>query len=104
AAPSLVFRGGAVRVGGGAARAGGADVWLARYITSTVEITIPRGENSGHTLPYKNVVREMVLLGEWQGEAATFPVPGGDTSLAEAALVQAGGAGPLLAAAERESS
>ena len=99
--PSLGFSGGAVKVGAGAAPAGGADVWLARYIPSTVEVTIPRGENSGHTLPYKHVVREMVLLGEWQGEAATFPVPDGDTSLAEAALVQAHGVGPILAAAKR---
>ena len=76
--PSVGFSGGAVTVGAGAAPAGGADVWLARYIPHTVEVTIPRGENAGHTLPYKDVVREMVLLGKWRGEAATFPVPGGD--------------------------
>jgi hypothetical protein len=99
--PSLGFSGGAVKVGAGAAPAGGADVWLARYIPHAVEVTIPRGENAGHTLPYKHVVREMVLLGEWQGEAATFLVPGGDPSLAEAALVQSHGAGPILAAAKR---
>jgi hypothetical protein len=99
--PSLGFSGGAVKVGAGAAPAGGADVWLARYIPHAVEVTIPRGENAGHTLPYKNVVREMVLLGKWQGETATFPVPGGDQSLAEAAIVQASGAGPILAAAKR---
>jgi hypothetical protein len=99
--PSLGFSGGAVKVGAGAAPAGGADVWLARYIPHTVEVTIPRGENAGHTLPYKHVVREMVLLGKWQGEAATFPVPGGDPALAEAAIVQTNGAGPILAAAKR---
>ncbi|HEY5202998.1 MAG TPA: DUF1223 domain-containing protein, partial [Roseiarcus sp.] len=99
--PSLGFSGGAVTVGAGAAPAGGADVWLARYIPHAVEVTIPRGENAGHTLPYKHVVREMVLLGKWQGEAATFPVPGGDSSLAEAALVQANGVGPILAAAKK---
>ena len=99
--PSVGFSGGAVTVGAGAAPAGGADVWLARYIPHTVEVTIPRGENAGHTLPYKHVVREMVLLGKWRGEAATFPVPGGDPGLAEAAIVQASGAGPILAAAKR---
>ena len=62
---------------------------------------IPRGENAGHTLPYKHVVREMVLLGKWRGEAATFPVPGGSPDLAEAVLVQANEAGPILAAAKR---
>ena len=68
---------------------------------SAVEVTIPRGENAGHTLPYKDVVREMVLLGHWRGEAATFSVPAGDPTLAEAAIVQADGAGPILAAAKR---
>src|ERR1700733_10680098 len=41
--PSLGFSSGAVTVGAGAAPAGGADVWLARYIPHTVEVTIPRG-------------------------------------------------------------
>ena len=89
-------------VGRGPAPAGGAEVWLARYIPRTVEVVIPRGENGGHTLPYKHVVREMVLLGTWRGEAATFPAPhGSDPGLAEAVLVQADGAGPILAAAKR---
>jgi hypothetical protein len=100
--PSVGFAGGAVSIGAGSARAGGADVWLARYIPHTVEVSIPRGENAGHTLPYKDVVREMVLLGHWHGEAATFPVPAGDGGgLAEAVIVQAMGAGPILAAARR---
>ena len=100
--PSVGFSGGAVTVGRGAAPSGGADVWLARYIPRTVEVSIPRGENAGHTLPYKDVVRELVLLGKWRGAAATFPAPeGGDPGLAEAAIVQASGAGPILAAAKR---
>jgi hypothetical protein len=91
-----------VTVGAGAAPAGGADVWLARYIPHTVEVAIPRGENGGRTLPYKDVVREMVLLGKWRGQAETFPVTGGsDPGLGEAAIVQANGAGPILAAAKR---
>jgi hypothetical protein len=100
--PNLGFSGGAVTVGAGAAPSGGADVWLVRYIPRTVEVAIPRGENAGHMLPYKDVVRELVLLGKWRGEAATFAVPGGSESgLAEAAIVQASGAGPILAAARR---
>jgi hypothetical protein len=99
--PSVDFSEGKVTVGRGAAPVGGADVWLARYIPHAVEVTIPRGENAGHTLPYKDVVREMVLLGKWRGEAVTFPAPGADASLAEAAIVQASGAGPIIAAAKR---
>jgi hypothetical protein len=100
--PSVSFTGDAIAVGAGAAPAGGADVWLARYIPRTVEVAIPRGENAGHTLPYKDVVREMVLIGRWHGEAATFPRPAtGEPGLAEAAIVQGAGAGPILAAARR---
>lgn len=100
--PNVGFAGGAVTVGAGAAPSGGADVWLARYIPRTVEVAIPRGENAGHTLPYKDVVRELTLLGHWRGEAATFPVPGGaESGLAEAAIVQGAGCGPVLAAARR---
>src|SRR5271165_3980249 len=100
--PSVGFSNGAVTVGAGAAPAGGADVWLARYIPRTVEVSIPRGENAGHTLPYKDVVREMVLIGKWRGEAASFPVAGAsEPGLAEAAIVQGNGCGPILAAARR---
>jgi hypothetical protein len=102
AGPSLAFSSGALTVGAGAAPAGGAEVWLARYIPRTVEVSIRRGENAGHTLPYKHVVREMVRLGQWKGEAATFPLPAAsDAGLAEAAIVQTSGSGPILAAAKR---
>ena len=97
--PSVGFSGGAVTVGAGPAPSGGADVWLARYIPRIVDVAIPRGENAGRTLPYKDVVREMVLIGHWHGEAASFPLPaGGEAGLAEAAIVQASGEGPILAA------
>jgi hypothetical protein len=100
--PNVGFSGGAVTVGAGPAPSGGADVWLARFIPRTVEVAIPRGENAGHTLPYKDVVREMVLLGKWRGEAATFALPGGgEAGLAEAAIVQGAGGGPVIAAARR---
>jgi hypothetical protein len=100
--PEVRFDGGAVTVGEGAAPARGADVWLALYDPHTVEVAIPRGENAGRTLPYKDVVREMVVLGRWQGQAARFPLPDGtDSRLAEAAIVQTAGSGPILAAARR---
>jgi len=100
--PDVAFAGGSVAVGPASPPAGGADVWLARYIPRTVEVSIPRGENAGHTLPYKDVVREMVLIGHWHGDAATFPLPaGGEPGLADAAIVQGAGAGPILAAARR---
>jgi hypothetical protein len=92
---------GAVAVGAGIAPVAGADVWLARYDPRTIEVAVRHGENSGCTLPHKDVVREMILLGHWRGEAAMFPVPDSEAELAEAAIVQAAESGPILAAAKR---
>ena len=100
--PAVRFAGGAVSVGAGAAPVGGADVWLARYDPRVVEVAVRRGENAGHTLPHKDVVHEMILIGHWHGPAETFSLPsGGEAGMADAVLVQAAGAGPILAAARR---
>ena len=64
-----------------------AEVWLCP-ITSKAAIDIHRGENSGHTMTYTNVVRRWVKLGDWNGKAVSFTVPvadlpNGDYSLAD---------------------
>jgi hypothetical protein len=46
-------------------------------------------------------VREMVLLGRWDGRQASFPAPADSSGLAEAAIVQEAAGGPILAAAKR---
>ena len=100
--PSVAFADGGVTVGPAVAPRSGADVWLARYDPHVIEVVVKRGENAGKTLPHKNVVREMILLGHWQGEGARFPLPpAGDPELTEAAIVQIAGAGPVLAALRR---
>ena len=67
----------------------------------SIEVAVRHGENSGRMLPHKDVVREMILLGQWRGEAAIFPVPASEAELAEAAIVQAAESGPILVAAKR---
>ena len=69
------------------------EIWLCP-ITRTVPVEIGKGENSGKTITYYNVVRRWVKLGEWTGAARNFKVPvsdvtgaGGD---AVAVVVQAG--------------
>lgn len=90
----------AVAIGGGTAPAGGADVWLVRYDPRLVEVPIRRGENGGKTLPHKNVVREIVRLGAWTGRPIRYALSApSDPRLSAAVLVQATGAGPILAAA-----
>jgi hypothetical protein len=69
------------------------EVWLCP-ITKNADVTIARGENTGHTITYHNVVRRWIKLGEFTGAAQTFTVPkqdvtgvGGD---AVAVVVQSG--------------
>lgn len=50
------------------------EVWLCP-ITGKVMVNIGRGENSGRTVTYTNVVRRWIKLGDWTGEAKDFTVP-----------------------------
>jgi hypothetical protein len=76
-----------------------ADVWLVRYDPRVIQVPIHRGENSGRTLPHRDVVRELTRLGAWDGAAATFAFrPVSDANLRTAVLVQEGPGGPILAA------
>jgi hypothetical protein len=51
-----------------------AEVWLCP-ITKSIPVAVGRGENSGHSLTYTNVVRRWIKLGDWTGKAETFDVP-----------------------------
>ena len=51
-----------------------AEVWLCP-ITRSIEVAIGRGENSGHTFTYHNVVRRWIKLGDWNGQPATWSIP-----------------------------
>jgi hypothetical protein len=70
---------------GGEARA---EVWLCP-LSKKVEVAISRGENSGNTFTYHNVVRRWVKLGEWNGKAESWSIPVADfkTNEVDAAAV-----------------
>jgi hypothetical protein len=53
---------------------GQAEIWLCP-ITKSIPVVIARGENTGHTITYTNVVRRWIKLGDWSGKAETFNVP-----------------------------
>ena len=96
--PAVDIAGGRVTVQGG--RTGRpADVWLVRFDPNVVQVPIRAGENGGRTLPHKNVVRELVRLGDWDGTSRSFALPAGRPDLAVAVLVQDGRGGPIIAAA-----
>ncbi len=96
--PALTLLPGSVRIAAAPAK-GAADVWLVRYDPRTIDVAVKAGENSGRTLPHRNIVRELTRLGRWSGSAASFTYAAAAPGLATAILVQAPGGGPILAAA-----
>jgi hypothetical protein len=84
------------------ARGEEAAVWFVA-IDRAHETPIKRGENSGRTIRYSNVVRQLDRIGTWRGQPAEFQVklpaqgaPGGDGC---AVLVQSTKNGRILGAA-----
>lgn len=77
-----------------------ADVWLVRYEPRAIEVPIRAGENSGKTLPHRNIVREFIRIGQWSGGSARFALPAATRpGLATAVVVQSGPGGAIIAAA-----
>ncbi len=96
--PLLRIAGNTVVVGGRTAAP--VDVWLVRYDPRNVEVAIKAGENSGRTLPHRNIVHELVQIGRWSGGSARFAIPAARRpGLDTAAFVQAGAGGAIIAAA-----
>ena len=77
-----------------------ARVVLVRYDPRVLNVPIQAGENSGVTLPHRNVVREVVDLGAWTGGTRSYLLPAPTRpGLKSAILIQQGLGGPILAAA-----
>ncbi len=97
AGPAVRVTDASAQIGAGA---GQADVLLVRYDPALVQVPIRRGENAGETLPHRNVVFQLVSLGEWHGQAVSLALPRPPKAgLKSAILLQQAGAGPILAAA-----
>jgi hypothetical protein len=97
-APDVRIASGAVTVGAG--KPGTYQVWLVRFDPNIENVPIARGENGGLTLPHKNVVKQLVKLGEWDGRQASYVIPAtSQPGLREAVLVQSGPGGAIVAAA-----
>jgi len=95
--PSLHLSETEVEVGAGA---GKAEVLLVRYDPNVLMVPIQHGENGGITLPHRNVVRQILKLGPWDGAPRRYTLPPAhQAGLKTAILVQLGKGGPILAAA-----
>ncbi len=98
--PALAMAGGRIAVSASAARATPATVWVVHYDPRTLNVPIRAGENGGRTLPHRNIVRELVSVGRYDGHSASFALPAARAGLATAVLVQDGPGGAIIAAAK----
>jgi len=102
--PSIAWNQGQLLVGAGQPSAP-CDVWLVRYDPHVLDVRIGAGENSGRTLPHRDVVRELIHLGTWSGAPQTFTLPPSRSSaLSTAALIQMPKGGDILSASKEAIS
>lgn len=76
------------------------DVLLVRYTPYPEDVYIRRGENSGSTIPHRNVVIDVKKVGEWDQGSAVFDL--GDEpqfGVERAILLQTGRGGYIIGAA-----
>ena len=81
------------------------EIWICS-ISKAVPISIGRGENSGREITYHNVVRNLLKVADWNGDAGSWTVPLENISRegidAAAVFIQDGSRdrpGPMLGAA-----
>ncbi|HEX4159026.1 MAG TPA: DUF1223 domain-containing protein [Rhizomicrobium sp.] len=100
-APAITYDNGSVGIGPGQ---GSGAVWLVRYDPDVVQVPISRGENEGRTLPHKDVVRQLLRLGDWSGRATQFhTLPSPDPRWKDAVLVERSQGGEIIAAGKLPS-
>lgn len=97
--PTITLHHGDATIGEARSPDGGADIWLARFDPETRYVSIEAGENSGRTLPHRNIVHSLTLIGHWSGAVCTIALNQADDGLKDAVFLQAGPGGPILAAA-----
>lgn len=72
-------------------------------IAPSIVVKIERGENTGHSVVYHNVVRQLLPAGMWRGGAATFRLPADSVMTSDGkacvALLQVGIVGPVVGVA-----
>jgi hypothetical protein len=93
----FVGEGERVAIGSGPAPRGGGEVWLVRYDPRQQDIVVKRGDNRGQTLVHRNVVRELVKLGAWNGRPKLFGLPEAkDDGLKTVIIVQGAKGGRVI--------
>lgn len=73
-----------------------AELWLVRYDPRVQQVAVGRGENAGRTLPHRNIVTGITLLGTSDGGPLGASLPAALPGEARALLLQASNSGQLL--------
>jgi hypothetical protein len=89
-----------IGVGAGNGSEAAATIWLFRVL-GRASVSVGAGENGGHTLAYRNVVRDVQAVGIWKGQPVSLDLPRTDVPPhdALAVIVQQSGYGRILGAA-----
>ena len=96
--PAIVRDAGGVTIGAG--QGGPATVLVVTYDPRERAVPVKAGENTGRTLPHRNIVTALREAGVWNGKPLHVVVAmPKDRALRNVVLVQRGAGGPLLAAA-----
>ncbi|EPE06632.1 secreted protein [Ophiostoma piceae UAMH 11346] len=78
------------------------DIMIAVYHATDESVKIGKGPNKGKKLVHRNVVTDVIKLGEWQGGDKTVSLPMARSAMQRdtkaVAFVQAGPGGPVIAA------
>lgn len=77
-------------------------VWMFRLLPQAT-ISIGDGENSGRTITYRNVARDIKAIGVWKGQPLTLDLPRSEVGLSRdeiAVILQEAGYGRVIGAAE----
>jgi hypothetical protein len=76
-----------------------ADVWLVRFDPRARSVQVKEGDNRGQTVTGRNVVRQLVNLGAWNGRRRIFHLPAApEEGLSTLVLIQSPEGGRILEA------
>lgn len=75
-----------------------ASVQVVWYEVDTAPVNVLRGENRGVTIPHRNVVRDLQVIGVLEGNNRTFELPAKRVGLEMAVLVQKESNGHIIGA------
>lgn len=96
--PKIARDGDAVTIGAG--QGGPASVLLVTYDPRERSVPVKAGENTGRTLPHRNIVVDLREIGIWQGKPLRAALPASKApGLKAAILLQKGAGGPIVGAA-----